>query len=304
MNIFPDYTRLTFDNRDKYEQIVKQYPPYSDIAFSTLMVWWNFDNALDVSMTQNNNLVIEYRLPGDEENSGTCLVGMENIDADIKTIFNYKKSEGLHLRLVHVPEFAVQNICNKKILTIVEENSYDEYIIPTSRLYPLESVHTDERRKIKRFTEVVGKDNIKICSLDLDEIENQKLLLRNAYKWWKETPRTNDVEGNEQKAMQKSLALASNLGMNNLCLYVSDELVGFVTYHISHDGRYYIGAHLKAKRIPYIFDYLEYLVAQKAYENDVQLLNIEMDLGLPGLRTHKLGLRPIDFFRKYSITLA
>ena len=31
-------------------------------------------------------------------------------------------------------------------------------------------------------------------------------------------------------------------------------------------------------------------------------MNIEQDLGIPGLRTHKTSIRPCDFLRKYTIT--
>jgi hypothetical protein len=40
-----------------------------------------------------------------------------------------------------------------------------------------------------------------------------------------------------------------------------------------------------------------------AYEKKVPFLNVEMDLGIPGLRMHKTELRPVDFLRKYSVTL-
>jgi hypothetical protein len=303
MNVFPKDTRLSFDNRSEYEDIVKRFPPYSDLAFPTLMVWWNYNDELKVSRTTNDNLVINYHIPNDPINSGLSLVGTDNIDDDIQRIFNHLKATDRKETLVHVPEFTVKAISNTGKLKLIEEIDYNEYIVPTSNLCPIESIRSDERRKIKRFLESVT-GHLSIRSLDLNDEANRDLLLSNAYNWWRTNPSTSDDEGSEMKVMEKSLLYASVFGTQNICLFDDDVLIGFVTYNISHDGKYFIGAHLKAKRLPYILDYLEHLVAQEAAKQGVELLNVEMDLGLPGLRTHKLGLRPVDFFRKYTITPA
>jgi hypothetical protein len=303
MNVFPQDTKLTLNNRYEYEEIAKQFPPYSDLAFSTLMVWWDYDSKLRVSKTTNGNLVINYYIPGDKQNSGLGLAGMKQVDGDISMIFNHLEAANQEKVLVHVPEFTVKAITNPDKFKIVEENDYDEYIVPTSNLYPIESVRSDVRRKIKRFLES-SDSNLHARSLDLDSAANRELLFQNAKEWWRCNPNTSDVDGSEIKVMEKSFLYASAFGTQNICLFADKVLIGFVTYNISHDGKYFIGAHLKAKRLPYILDYLEHLVAQEAFRQGVELLNIEMDLGLPGLRDHKLGLRPVDFFRKYTITPA
>lgn len=71
---FPEFTKLTLSDKEEYERLTRGYPPISDIAFSSLMIWWDSLGGLAVAKL-NGNLVISYWLPGDEEYSGLSLIG-------------------------------------------------------------------------------------------------------------------------------------------------------------------------------------------------------------------------------------
>ena len=39
-----------------YQQHVKDLPPYSDILFSTLQIWWNLYENLEISLLNGNEV--------------------------------------------------------------------------------------------------------------------------------------------------------------------------------------------------------------------------------------------------------
>src|SRR5690349_11349481 len=101
---FPDFMPLTLDHKDMYNQLVAEYPPFSDISFTNLHIWWNLDGKLAASHL-NSNLVLNYSLPFDSDHSGYGLIGTNKIDESLQAIFDELKKRGLPVRAVNVPEF-------------------------------------------------------------------------------------------------------------------------------------------------------------------------------------------------------
>jgi hypothetical protein len=299
---FPNFASLKLEDKEAYDQLVSEYPPFSDISFATLHIWWNLEGKLSLSIL-NKNLVINYHLPFDPKNSGLCIVGKNSLDTCIEEIFEYLRKEHRAVKLVHVPEFVVENIRNKSNLTIEEETDYNEYILDSKALSSLEGPeHGRTRRKVKRFLREVEESKVEIKSLDLSSPEVKTELFEAVLEWEKAQPNENDPEHTEHQALKNSLTHSELLEIKYLGLYVDDKLHAIILYHQPKDKKYYIIHHLKVDySIPYIFDYMTHHIANKAVQEDVDFINMEMDLGLENLKQHKMGLRPIDFFRKYTI---
>ncbi|HJP96533.1 MAG TPA: phosphatidylglycerol lysyltransferase domain-containing protein [Candidatus Saccharimonadales bacterium] len=298
---FPNFTRLDSTIRAEYDAKVTKYPAMSDLSFATLMIWWNFENNVAVS-SLNDNLVISYNLPGEALSSGLSLVGTNRVDASIETLFAEMTNTGKLPRLVHVPDFVINKIAHPENFNLVEERDYAEYVVPASRFYPFDSIKSDERYKLRKFLNAVEGHELETRSLDLSNTHNQKLLLTNAKKWWQEHGKQSDARGDEIRALQTSVTQASELDISNVCLFIDGELYGFSLFQVSHDGQYLIGNHLKTKwGYPRIFDYMAHITAGAAIEKGVPNLNVEMDLGIEGLRQHKMEMHPERFLRKYTV---
>lgn len=297
---FPDFSPLTPNDRQHYMEYVKKYPPLSDLSFSTLMLWWNFDNSLKVSVL-NGNLVIAYHLPDDEQNSGWALVGTHDVESSMQTILEHLAANGQPARLVHVPEFVIKAMQKPDLFHIVEELDYNEYVLSVSALFPLEGANHNIRRKVKKFIKEAGEDQVVVRSLDLRLAESQDLLLDHIRQWWGRGS-NNDARGIEKSVLRTSIRRAEELGINNICVFVRGELHGVVLFQVSHDGKYIILNHAKVSHeYPRTFDFLNYVAAKWASDRGIPYINMEMDLGIPGLRIHKTELHPDDFFRKYEI---
>src|SRR5438045_2470988 len=121
---FPEFIALSLDGKEEYDKLISDYPPYSDISFATLHIWWNLDGKLRLSVL-NGNLVIDYQLSTDAENSGLSLIGKNKLRESIQTIFDFLKENGQPTKLVHVPEFVIDEVGNRDGLELTEELDYN-----------------------------------------------------------------------------------------------------------------------------------------------------------------------------------
>lgn len=302
---FPHFKALSLDDKAEYDKLVAEYPPFSDISFATLHIWWNLEGQLRLSQL-HGNLVIDYQLSTDPENSGLSLIGKSRLEESIQAIFSFLKSEGRPVKLVHVPEFVIKEIGSRLGLDLTEELNYNEYILDSHGLASLESaLHGRTRRKVGRFMRAIEDREVEIKELDLSSDEVRRQVWESIQSWAQAFPSATDPRLVEHEAIQKSLDNSQELGVQSLGLYLDGQLYAVILYHAAHDSNHYILNHLKVDySIPYIFDYMIHHVAGKASKEGIDFLNMEMDLGIESLRHHKMRLRPINFFRKYTITPA
>lgn len=301
--VFPEFKKLTLDDKDFYEEMVAEFPPFSDIAFATLQIWWNLEDQLEISSI-NGNLIISYSLHFDEDNSGYSIIGKNEIDKSIEQIFNELKKNNRRPRLVHVPEFVVAEMKHREKWDVVEETDYNEYIIESKHLFSLEgSSHKMTRKRVRRFWDAMQDNEVEIRELDLADPKVKKELFEAVLEWEKTKTTNNDPDQTEKDAINRTITHAEKLGIRHIGVYIDGELKGIQLYRLSHDNNYYVLHHQKVDySVPYIMDYLTHHVADKAVKEDIEFINMEMDLGIEGLRRHKMELRPVNFFKKYTIT--
>lgn len=300
---FPEFSRLTFANKEVYEALIREYLPIADISFAILMLWWNSLDSLAVSLL-NDNVVISYWLPGDEKRSGLSIVGTNKIDESLCTIFDYLQAKGDDARMVYVPEFVISHIEHPELFRFIGERSHDEYILSLNKYYPLRHAVSYRRHRVNKFLSKVDESQIAVKSLDLSLEENQQTLLECDAKW--PTKGTiNELVKISGEAMRNAIINADAVGMENVCLYIGNKPHAYILYQLPADKRYAIFSHAKINYdIPYTFDYMVYAFSRWFIDQGISLINIDCDLGLPMLRMIKLALGPTNYFRKYTITPA
>ena len=299
---FPNFVPVSLDDKERYNQLVADYPPFADISFTNLHIWWNLGGKLGACLL-NSNLVLNYDLPFDRPNSGWGLIGNDRIDESIQTIFDYLKVHHRRPKIVHMPEFTLERIKDSSGLKITEESDFHEYIMSSRQLAELEGAdHSRSRRKVNRFLRETGDAEVEVKSLDLTSAENRKMLTSVVKEWHQKYASPNDPERLEEQALERTLTHSPVLGTLNLCVFIDGQLHGLSLYHPTPDGQHYIINHMRVDyRYPHIFDYVTQQVAQSAVDHNVPFLNMEMDLGMEGLRRHKMGLRPVKFYKKFTV---
>ncbi|HSX23528.1 MAG TPA: phosphatidylglycerol lysyltransferase domain-containing protein [Candidatus Saccharimonadales bacterium] len=300
---FPRFAPLTLEDKDTYDDLIKEHPPLSNISFAGMHIWWNLEGHLAIS-SLNGNLIINYHLPFDTRNSGYSLIGKHDLDSSIATIFKHLRKEHRAVKLVHVPEFVIEKIKDKSDLDIAEEDDYNEYILDSHALATLEDpAHGRTRRKVGRFSREVEGREVELKPLDLSSQAARDALFEAILGWEKTQLSKNDPDHTEHHALKKTLDYQAVLGIENLGLYIDGKLSAIVLYNKTADNKYYILNHLKVDySIPYIFDYMTHHIAKRAVQEDIHFINMEMDLGIENLRRHKMGLRPVSFFKQYRIS--
>lgn len=299
---FPGFMPLTLEHKDMYNQLVADYPPFSDISFTNLHIWWNLDGKLAASQL-NDNLVLNYSLPFDPEHSGYGLIGIHKIDESINTILDHLKQSGSQVRVVNVPEFTIEKINDKSNYKITEEPDFHEYVMSAAQLAALEgSEHGRTRRKVQRFSRETEDHDVQVHPLRMSSPEVRSNIMKVVKAWHQLYPSQNDPERLEEQALENTLAHAPHLETKSLGIFIDNKLHGLTLFHITPDKQHYIVNHMKVDyQYPYIFDFLTSKLAEYAVKNGVEFLNMEMDLGQEGLRQHKLGLRPVKFYKKFTV---
>lgn len=298
---FPEFSKLTLADKKVYDKWIKEHPAIADISFGSLMAWWNqLEDGISISQL-NGNLVLPYWLPGNEKDAGLSLVGTNQVDESICTIFDYLREKGDPVKLVNVPELVVSSIRYPDMFSAHEQRGYHEYIIPVSQYYPLKNVSDHRKRKIERQLRRIGEENVVVKSLDLRSTENKQLLLQSGLTWWRKN--LSSLGKIEREAMKKAILHPNELGMENVCLFINDDLRGFCLYQIPSDKRFVILNHVKATHKAFLgFELICYEFAKWFADRGITYVNLNSDEGILPLRMFMLTLGPTNFFRKYTIT--
>jgi len=294
---FPEFSKLTLSDRERYEELVKDYPPLADISFSGLMVWWNILNTCAISQL-NNNLVISYWFPGNESVSGLSLVGTNQVDESICLLFDHLRERGMPEELVHVPEFVISQLEYPEMYVCTEERNFDEYVFEVARSYPLTQMFSYRRHRIRSFLARSDEGDMELRPIDLSQQKNRQLLLD--YDWPQKG--VNRIASMFDESWEYTIRHATELGLDNLCLFIGGKLRAYCIFHRPADKRYIIFKHAKIDYgIPRLFDYFVYTVARRFSEQGVAYVNLDSDLGLQSLRMIFITLGPSNYFRKYTV---
>lgn len=299
-NTFPEFSKLRLEDKDSYEAYIKDYPPIYDISFPGLMSWWNPLGNMAISEL-NGNLVIPYWLPGDEENAGLSLIGTHKIDESICAIFDHLREKGEPVRLINVPEFVLSYIRYHDMYNLVEQEGLKDYLMPFSHFYPLKNMAPHWRSRVERFINNTHADDVTCRCLDLKNPTDKSLILTKA-KIWRPKNKINDFGQIEGDAIEHIISESEALNIDNLCLFVNNELWGFCLYEVSANRKYVIMKHIKAtNKNTCGFELLAYFFSKRLTDQGFTYANLGADYDIQALRMFMLTIGADKFFRKYKI---
>jgi hypothetical protein len=296
---FPEFSKLTLNDRAEYEAFIKDFPPIADLSFASLMTWWNSLGQMAISQL-NGNLVISYWMPGFESDSGLSLIGAKRVDESFCTLLDYLKERGERPRLVNVPAFVVENVQYPGLFAFKEQRSYNDYILAVSKYYPLDNMVGWRRRKVQSQLGKLKGSLMEVKSLDMSNQAHKNLLEGEAEKW--SGKNVNNFGLVEKESMTIALQHSQALGIENLCLFIEGRLRGFCLFQRPHDKAYAIVNHIKATGNKMLgYELITYLFAKWLADQGIDYININSDVGIMRLRMFMLTLGPINFFRKYCV---
>ena len=123
---FPEYKKLSLDDKDEIENFVRKFPPYSDYNFTSLYCY-NVNDKVEVSWLNDNLVVLFQDYTSDE--LFYSFLGDNLVTETTLTLLDYADGVGVKKELRLIPE-CTRAILNgtPELYTSEDANSFD-YIL-------------------------------------------------------------------------------------------------------------------------------------------------------------------------------
>ena len=289
---FPDFQPLRIADRPIVVATTRSYPPYSDFDFASLFCW-NVDSRVEWSLLGEILVVrfAEYRTGS----PALSLIGNRDLDRAVNTLMKYADSEGLPRRLNLVPEIVASGLDSRR-WDIKEEADHHDYILDTDLV-------ARSWRKLRQRSNNFWRRH-PTCETSTSYLAEDRrtrdaslVLFDN---WLRGRPITQHDK--ERSAFERALHFAPELDLIATGIWSGNRLVSLGILENLNNG--WAIAHFS--KADTVFDSdgyaaLNRVVCQNLISVGVRFLNIEQDLGLPGLRTSKVRLHPVSFLKKFSV---
>ena len=296
---FPQFNKVTLEDKRFFDEFNAQFPPYADWAFGTLMTWWDIFDDLEASQL-NGNVIIKSSYLSMGGAPRLTLLGNQHIDETVSTIFAFQKQHNYPQALYSLPQYTVDALRVPNNYTLIDDLNAAEYISSINSHITLEGSSLYHMRKaVHRFERSMLEHTLDITYVSLDTLQAKMLLINSLHTW--HDIYKNDRELLEGLTIDRALLIAEHIDLQSLCIFIDKQLAGFVLYKPLHGGYANIN-HIKvSKEYPNLFRYLTHTAAVYLQPLGYDYLNGEQDLGIEGLRKYKTSLQPIEKFHKYDI---
>ncbi len=295
---FPNFQFVDISHKDEIEGFTKNFPPYSDFSFTSL--WAYNTNSSAKFCWLNNNLVI--CMP-DYTNSQLVFsfLGNNKTTDTVNKLIAYINENNFSAEINIVPEISVKELLlNTKIQFSIEENQdQHDYVIPLKESAELTNVHHHKVTKYQKFMELFPDHQVKL--IDLSNTDSHNIILDLFMRWANQKNKNlQDIEI-ELTALKRVMQYHQHFELLTHGIFIDDKLVGFTIDERVHDS-FVIGHFIKADmEFPGTYEVLNKITAEIHYKMGYKYINIEQDLGIPGLRLSKSQRSPVFYLKKYVI---
>jgi hypothetical protein len=292
---FPKFKRLELSDRPKVEQFTSRYPPYSDFNFTSLWCWDVYGQVLLSQL--DDHLIVRFT----DDTTGKPFYSFLGSNKELswklaETLLMRAEAEGLDSKLRLIPE-DVATAMNHGRFQIEEDRDNHDYIISLGKLLTFRGTPLQNHRRLMNCFKR-QYPNARIVNLEVDDKFTQRLIERLSATW---TENKGYSVLHEKKALKRLFQIEDMADISCHGLYIKNDLVAF---HVTETlcNCYAIDHFMKADtRLKGVYSYFLQKMAKILSERGFCFLNIEQDLGIPGLRMAKACLRPVHFLKKYKI---
>jgi uncharacterized protein len=296
--LFPQFEKIHIASQKTIMMYVNQFVPYSDFNFVSL---FSYDVENDVIVSNlNGNLVVRFRdyITGEPFYS---FLGNHTVAGTIEMLLDLSLQEELNPVLKLIPSIVVEADAQLgEVFHIVEQRDEFDYILSSKNLRELSGMKfTSHRKLINRFHRRYPHFHIEDLDLCSPEIKDQVINLFVA--WEKHKGKSREDTEHELTAIMRLLAHADTFSLLSFGVYLDAELVGFLIADLDHPT--YTQVHFAKSNPLYtqIYYVLLHYLGRKLEGSSHELINIEQDLGIPGLRFAKEHWNPVHYLKKYTI---
>jgi hypothetical protein len=282
--VYPECKPLELGDKAAVESCTHRLPCSSDHNFTSLWMW-NFDEQTRIARI-GRNLVIEFS-DFDTREPILTLIGDDDIAGTVEHLFS------LGIRSLDlVPEFVADLICPNQYM-FDHDPGHDDYVLDVELLARMPGAHFREARRLAGLCarEIELNGGFVSDVLDLDQF------VPLFERWAKSRNKSEPETRYERMATERIVAGWDTLNLRATAIYARNTLIAAEVYELLPDGAI---AHCRNVDAAYrgLFPFLQKSNCEHLAALGVAELNVEEDLGLPGLRAAKLRCRPRRFVRK------
>jgi hypothetical protein len=295
---FPEFAAISAENKISIQDYTGLFDPYSDFNFFSLWAW-DTDESRRVSKL-NKNLVVLITDYGTNEPILTFLGGNEAENTAFK-LLEYAVKNNITPELRYVPETSIKGI-NESSLKIEEERGDFDYIYSVSEIIGLKGIkYKSKRQLLNTFTSKYPKATYR--QLDIIDPEAKSVIQKVSSTWINNSNNSQDDINQEMQAIDRIVKTSEKGELIVSIVEVDDLPVAFSVDEIL-PGNNALSHFSKADiSIKGAHDFLNVQTAHYLQTQGVLHWNWEQDLNIPGLRDSKLKYRPVNFIKKYNISI-
>lgn len=295
---YPIFRKIDPKDESWYNTFYSDFEPHADFCFSNLNCWLDINDDLCLSRLEGN-LVYRFTdvLGSAGLNISYSIFGKSAPDIALNILAADKPK-----RLTMVPDFFIRELKNKQHAIQSDRDNWD-YVYDANEFSSLSGpAYKRIRYQIKSFTQA-HEDHCEISIHNLSKKLGEDLL-RELNSWERAYQFGNDPEEIENIALFRRLISHAHHATKIVLLKINKRTEAFTVYSEPPQKEYAIIHHIKCSyRYDHLFDYLFYKTVAKLESDGKRFVNLEQDLGIPGLRHHKQLLRPTLLLKKYNINL-
>lgn len=296
--VFPEFKKLTLDDRHIIEEFVKQHPPYSDFNFTSLWCW----NTNDTTMYSYLNKNLVFKMTDYSSNEVIySLLGHNSLSDTLKKVVLYSKAKGIY-SLKFIPEELVLE-ANKMEFAFEEDMDHHDYVYNIDDIISLNG--SSYKIKRKKYNKFIRENDFQLRVVNLGNVLIQNEIKRLLIEWRKFKPGENNQDFDdykkEEKAISRSMQLAKYANLLCVAIFLNDKMVGFSISEKIH--RDYYMAHFQKTHLSYkgMYEYLFVETAKVWAKLGCKYINCQQDIGIQGLRLAKKEWNPTKYLKKYKL---
>jgi hypothetical protein len=293
---FPQFKRLELNDKGDIESFTRQFLPYSDFNFGSMWCW-DTEELVHVCRFAEH-LVIRSSDDATGEPFYSFLGrGGSQSSQVAETLLARACAEGRRPRLKLIPH-EVTALLHGTNLLLWEDRASDDYIVDVGNLSRyVGTPFAHARRNVKKFLQ--SCPDVRVVQLDLGSTFVREEMDRVQTTW---AYNKGVTLPNEKAAMERLLAVSRALQLLGTGVYQQGRLIAFSIIELL-EGGYAMGHFAKCDaRFSGLSHYLYQATARAMADRGGRFLNVQEDLGIEGLRTFKMLLRPVSFLKKYAVT--
>lgn len=297
---FPNFKKLELSDKEDIEAFVSNFPPHSAFNFTNLWAW---DIRADREIAKlNGNLVVRFT---DYETGDPFLsfLGSNKCENTVFTLLSFAGDSKILPKLRFITEESIRHLQSANLHIEEDRNNFD-YLFSPSKLAELQGAKfKDLRRLAKKFSKEYPDAVFRLKDPSDVSIQNKIHLTLRQWEHRKKVQNKICDLRFEEKALRRLLEDAKNHKLILSCIFLHGEMLCFGIDE-ALPNRNAVSHFIKADNsFSGIYEFFNRELAQYLTTLDIKSWNWQQDLNIKTLRETKLGYRPVDFLKRYTVSL-